>query len=120
MFYSTLLQGYVLDAQTSYLLEMSEDRLLVKTVSLFNSFNNAKDIQMYSMLEVIRPFPEAEQVVMRHSHKFNWKTDTKPFFSSQIESNLVNLYDSLTSKLYQDHFPQAAKSFYQMPDTFRN
>ena len=44
MFYTTLLQGYVLDAQTYYLLEMSEDRLLVKTVSLYNSFNNAKDI----------------------------------------------------------------------------
>ena len=72
------------------------------------------------MLEVIRPFPEAEQSVMRHSHKFNWKVDTLPFLSSQIETNLTNLNDSLINKLYEDHFPQAAKSFNQMPDVFRN
>lgn len=58
------------------------------------------------MIEVIRPFPEAEQVVLRNSHKLMWKDDdAKPFLSGQVESNLINLNDALIDKIYSEFLP---------------
>ena len=56
------------------------------------------------MIEVLRPYPEAEQVLMRHSYKLKWTNpDSLPLLSSIVESNLTSLIQKDLENL-QDHF----------------
>jgi hypothetical protein len=54
------LTGYVVDGETLYLLELTDDRLLIKSIGKFSGFNYAKDVSREILIEVIRPFPDAE------------------------------------------------------------
>ncbi len=72
------------------------------------------------MLEVIRPYPEAEQIVMRHSYKLIWNDpDSLPLLSGVVESDLTGLIVKDIENL-QDHFKETSSQFMNFPANIKN
>lgn len=67
---NSLVSKLHLTVEFTYLLERSDEKLVIKQLTKDVNFDVANDYEIYDLIEVYRPFPDTKKSVLRHSWYF--------------------------------------------------